>query len=100
MSLGLHRATLDLDPGEHLEFVGTDFTLPPGSVAPPPHVHPTFKSRSGEIVRVRNIHRPAVRFEYIYRLMKARRIADVNALAGLGGLLRLKITLETRRKSA
>jgi quercetin dioxygenase-like cupin family protein len=23
------------------EFVGMDFTLPPGSVAPPPHVHPT-----------------------------------------------------------
>ncbi len=23
------------------EFVGMDFTLPPGSVAPPPHIHPT-----------------------------------------------------------
>ncbi|HEY5051857.1 MAG TPA: cupin domain-containing protein [Solirubrobacterales bacterium] len=98
------------------EFVGMDFTLPPGSVAPPPHVHPTpaesfeviegaldlmvdgewrtlaagesasvppealhtFKNRSGKTVRVRNVHRPAVRFEdyieHIYRLTKARGI--------------------------
>jgi quercetin dioxygenase-like cupin family protein len=101
------------------EFVGMDFTLPPGSIAPPPHVHPTpeesfeviegsldlmvdgewstltvgesasvppqtlhtFKNRSGETVRVRNVHRPAVRFEdyieQIYRLMKARGIKGV-----------------------
>jgi quercetin dioxygenase-like cupin family protein len=101
------------------EFVGMDFTLPPGSVAPPPHVHPTpeesfeviegaldlmvdgdwqtlnvgesasvppevlhtFKNRSGETVRVRNVHRPAVRFEdyieHIYGLMKARGIKGV-----------------------
>jgi quercetin dioxygenase-like cupin family protein len=101
------------------EFVGMEFTLPPGSVAPPPHVHPTpeesfeviegaldlmvdgdwqtlnvgesapvppevlhtFKNRSGETVRVRNVHRPAVRFEdyieHIYRLMKARGIKGV-----------------------
>ena len=101
------------------DFVGMDFTLPPGSVAPPPHVHPTpaesfeviegaldlvvdgewrtltvgesasvppgalhtFKNRSGKTVRVRNVHRPAVRFEdyieHIYRLMKARGIKGV-----------------------
>jgi Uncharacterized conserved protein, contains double-stranded beta-helix domain len=82
------------------EFVGMEFTLPPGSVAPSPHVHPTpeesfevidgaldlmvdgewqtlnvgesaavspgtlhtFKNRSGKTVRVRNVHRPAVRW--------------------------------------
>jgi quercetin dioxygenase-like cupin family protein len=101
------------------EFVGMEFTLPPGSVAPPPHVHPTpaeefevlegsldlmvegdwqtlgvgesatvpaealhtFKNRSGKTVRVRNVHRPAARFEdyieHIYRLMKARGIKGV-----------------------
>jgi quercetin dioxygenase-like cupin family protein len=98
------------------EFVGMDFTLPPGSLAPPPHVHPTpeesfevtdgaldlmvdgkwttlgpgesasvapgsvhtFKNRCGETVRVRNVHRPAVRFEdyieHIHTLMSARGI--------------------------
>ena len=101
------------------EFVGMDFTLPVGSVAPPPHVHPTpeetfeviegaldlmvdgewttlhvgesasvdpgilhtFRNRSGRTVRVRNVHRPAVRFEdyieHICRLMKARGITGV-----------------------
>jgi quercetin dioxygenase-like cupin family protein len=98
------------------DFVGMTFTLPPGSVAPPPHVHPTpteefeviegtldlmldgdwrhlraeqsasvppgalhtFKNRSGSAVRVRNIHRPAARFEdyieHICRLTNARGI--------------------------
>ena len=98
------------------EFVGMTFTLPPGSVAPPPHVHPTlteeyeliegkldlmidgewqtlnagesavvppgmlhtFKNRSGAVVRVGNIHRPAARFEdyieHISKLMTARAI--------------------------
>lgn len=98
------------------EFVGMEFTLPPGSVAPPPHVHPapeeefevlegsfdlmvdgqwrtlevgesasvpaavlhTFKNRSGKTVRVRNVHRPAARFEdyieHINRLVTARGI--------------------------
>lgn len=101
------------------EFVGMDFTLPVGSVAPPPHIHPTpeesfevidgaldlmvdgqwrtlklgesasvapgtlhtFRNRCGKTVRVRNVHRPAVRFEdyieHIYRLMKARGIKGV-----------------------
>ncbi len=101
------------------EFVGMEFTLPPGSIAPPPHLHPTpeesfevvegaldlmvdgkwttlavgesasvppralhtFKNRSGKTVRVRNVHRPAARFEdyieHIYRLMKARGIKGV-----------------------
>ena len=98
------------------EFVEMQFTLPPGSVSPPPHVHHglteeyeviegafdvmsggawttlapggsasippetlhTFKNRSGALVRVRNVHRPAARFEdyieHIYRLMRARGI--------------------------
>jgi quercetin dioxygenase-like cupin family protein len=98
------------------ELVGMTFTLPPGSVAPPPHVHPTpaedfeviegtlelmldgdwqplsagqsasvppgalhtFRNRSGSTVRVRNIHRPAARFEdyieHIYVLTRARGI--------------------------
>lgn len=81
--------------------VGMTFTFPPGSFAPPPHVHPTpleefeviegeldlmvdgewrtlragesasvppgvahtFKNRSGRVVRVANVHRPAARFE-------------------------------------
>lgn len=101
------------------EFVGMDFTLPPGSVAPPPHLHPlpeesfeviegaldlmvdgewktlragesasvppdtlhTFRNRSGKTVRVRNVHRPAARFEdyieHIYTLTKARGIKGV-----------------------
>jgi quercetin dioxygenase-like cupin family protein len=101
------------------EFVGMEFTLPPGSVPPPPHVHPgpveeyevidgaldvmisgewktlkagdaaavpvgalhTFKNRSGETVRVRNVHRPAARFEdyieHICTLMRARGITSV-----------------------
>jgi mannose-6-phosphate isomerase-like protein (cupin superfamily) len=92
------------------------FTLPPGSVSPPPHVHAglteeyevidgdfevmsggawttlgpgqsasippatlhTFRNRSGAPVRVRNVHRPAARFEdyieHIHRLMSARGI--------------------------
>jgi mannose-6-phosphate isomerase-like protein (cupin superfamily) len=98
------------------EFVEMEFTLPPGSVSPPPHVHHglteeyeviegsldvmsagawttlgpgesasippetlhTFKNRSGATVRVRNVHRPAARFEdyieHIYRLTRARGI--------------------------
>jgi mannose-6-phosphate isomerase-like protein (cupin superfamily) len=98
------------------EFVEMQFTLPPGSVAPPPHVHSqlteeyevleghfevmsagswislgpgesaavppatlhTFRNRSGADVRVRNVHRPAARFEdyieHIYRLTRARGI--------------------------
>jgi quercetin dioxygenase-like cupin family protein len=98
------------------EFVEMEFTLPPGSVAPPPHVHDgltedyeviegsfdvmsggkwttlgqgdsasippdtlhTFKNRSGATVRVRNVHRPAARFEDyiepINRLTRARGI--------------------------
>lgn len=144
------------------ELVGMEFTLPPGSVAPPPHVHPTpeesfeviegalelmvdggwstlhvgesasvppgtlhtFKNRCGGTVRVRNVHRPAARFEdyieHIYLLTKARGIRGakdprvpvylsmlmleypetirpgrarerigIEALAGLGRLLRL-----------
>ena len=100
------------------EFVEMRFILPPGSVSPPPHVHPrcaeefevedgslemmvdgdrtalgprqsasvpvgalhTFKNRSGEVVRVRNVHRPAVRFEdyieHIHRLARARGITS------------------------
>jgi quercetin dioxygenase-like cupin family protein len=98
------------------EFVEMEFTLPPGSVSPPPHVHSslteeyeviegvfevtsdgawktlepgdsasvppgslhTFKNRSDAPVRVRNVHRPAARFEdyieHICRLMEARGI--------------------------
>ena len=98
------------------EFVEMEFTLPPGSVSPPPHVHHglteeyeviegtfdvmsagawrtlgpgesasippatlhTFKNRSGAPVRVRNVHRPAARFEdyieHIHRLTRARGI--------------------------
>jgi quercetin dioxygenase-like cupin family protein len=98
------------------EFVEMQFTLPPGSVSPPPHIHRdlteeyqviegsfdvmtggawttlrsgesasippttlhTFKNRSGAPVRVRNVHRPAARFEdyieHIYRLTRARGI--------------------------
>jgi quercetin dioxygenase-like cupin family protein len=100
------------------EFVEMEFMLPPGSVPPPPHVHPrpiedyeviegtlelmiagkwrtlrrgesasvpagvlhTFKNRSGAPVRVRNVHRPAARFEdyieHIYRLTRARGITS------------------------
>jgi mannose-6-phosphate isomerase-like protein (cupin superfamily) len=99
--------------GDHVEMI---FTLPPGSLAPPPHVHDgltedyevlegsfdvmsggdwttlepgdsasippdtlhTFKNRSGATVRVRNVHRPAARFEdyieHIHRLTTARGI--------------------------
>jgi quercetin dioxygenase-like cupin family protein len=98
------------------QFVEMQFTLPPGSVSPPPHVHAglteeyeviagelevmsdgawrtlgpadsasvppatlhTFKNRSDAPVRVRNVHRPAARFEdyieHIYRLTRARGI--------------------------
>ena len=98
------------------QFVGMVFTLRPGSVAPPPHVHPdlveeyeviegsldvmvdgewrtlgagdsaavpvnalhTFKNRTQSTVRVRNVHRPARRFEqyieHIHRLTRARGI--------------------------
>lgn len=98
------------------EFVEMTFTLPAGSLAPPPHVHPrpvedyevlegtfdlmldgkwmtltegesasvpagmvhTFKNRTASTVRVRNVHRPAERFEdyieHIYRLTSARGI--------------------------
>lgn len=97
-------------------FVGMEFTLPVGSVAPPPHVHPsqaeefevlegefdlmvdgkwrtlrpgesaaveagvvhTFRNRCGRTVRVRNAHRPAVRFEdyieHVNTLLAARGI--------------------------
>lgn len=98
------------------ESVEMEFTLPPGSVSPPPHVHAdqteeyeviegvfdvmvdsdwmtltpgqsasvppatlhTFKNRSGATVRVRNVHRPAARFEdyieHIHRLTRVRGI--------------------------
>jgi mannose-6-phosphate isomerase-like protein (cupin superfamily) len=98
------------------DFVEMNFTLPPGAVAPPPHVHRglteeyeviegsldvmsggvwttlatgesasippatlhTFKNGSGAPVQVRNVHRPAARFEdyieHICRLMQARGI--------------------------
>jgi mannose-6-phosphate isomerase-like protein (cupin superfamily) len=104
------------------EFVEMEFTLPAGSVAPPPHVHPrsveeyeviegtldvliggdwriladgesasvptgvlhTFKNRSKAPVRVRNVHRPAARFEdyieHIYRLTRARGITGAKDL--------------------
>jgi mannose-6-phosphate isomerase-like protein (cupin superfamily) len=106
------KATAD-NSGELVEMI---FTLPVGSLAPPPHVHPrpvedyeviegtlalmvagewralregesasvpagvlhTFKNRSDATVRVRNVHRPAERFEdyieHIYRLTSARGI--------------------------
>ncbi|HEX3239323.1 MAG TPA: cupin domain-containing protein [Solirubrobacterales bacterium] len=99
-------------------FVGMEFTLPVGSVAPPPHVHPTpaeefeviegefdlmvdgewrtlqpgesaavepgvvhtFRNRCGRTVRVRNVHRPAARFEdyieHINTLLRARGITS------------------------
>jgi mannose-6-phosphate isomerase-like protein (cupin superfamily) len=98
------------------EFVEMQFTLPQGSVSPPPHVHRdltedyrviegsfdvmsgdawttlgpgesasippatlhTFKNRSAAPVRVRNVHRPAARFEdyieHIHRLTRVRGI--------------------------
>lgn len=104
------------------EFVEMEFTLPPGSLSPPPHVHPglveeyevihgtlelmiadrwsplrqgesasvptgvlhTFKNRSGAPVRVRNVHRPAARFEdyieHIYTLTRARGITSAKDL--------------------
>lgn len=104
------------------DFVGMDFILPPGSVAPPPHVHPTpeesfeiaegrldlmvdgdwttlsagesaavppgtlhtFKNRSGKVVRVHNVHRPAARFEdyieQICQLTAARKIKGARDL--------------------
>ena len=98
------------------DFVEMIFTLPPGSVSPPPHVHAgltedyevlegaldvmrggswetltpgqsasvppatvhTFKNRTKAVVRVRNVHRPAARFEdfieHACRLMRARNV--------------------------
>lgn len=100
------------------EFVEMVFTLPAGSVAPPPHVHPepveeyevlegtldvmidgdwktlatgdsasiprgalhTFKNRSGATVRVRNVHRPAARFEdYIEHICKLTRSRGIKS---------------------
>jgi hypothetical protein len=54
-------------------------TLGPGdSASIPPRTLHTFKNRSGASVRVRNIHRPAARFEdyieHINRLTRARGI--------------------------
>jgi mannose-6-phosphate isomerase-like protein (cupin superfamily) len=54
-------------------------TLGPGESASVPEgaLH-TFRNRSGSVVRARNFHRPAARFEdyieHIYRLMRARRV--------------------------
>jgi quercetin dioxygenase-like cupin family protein len=100
------------------EYVEMEFVLPPGCVAPPPHVHPqqveeyevlegsfdvtvdgqwrtlapgesasvpqgalhTFRNRSGAVVRVRNWHRPAVRFEdFIERTSAALQAAGVKS---------------------
>ena len=100
------------------EYVEMEFVLPPGCVAPPPHVHPrqveeyevlegsfdvtvdgqwrtltpgesasvpqgalhTFRNRSGAVVRVRNWHRPAVRFEdFIERTFTTLRAAGVKS---------------------
>jgi quercetin dioxygenase-like cupin family protein len=100
------------------EYVEMEFVLPPGCVAPPPHVHPqqveeyevlegsldvtvdgqwrtlargesasvpqgalhTFRNRSGAVVRVRNWHRPAVRFEdFIERTAATLRAAGVKS---------------------
>jgi len=108
--------------GSSGQFVEMHFTLPPGCVSPPPHVHPrpteeyeviagaldvmtdgtwrtltagestsvpagvlhTFRNRSGVPVHVRNVHRPAERFEdyieHICRLMQARGITSARNL--------------------
>jgi hypothetical protein len=54
--------------------VGESASVPAGALH-------TFKNRSGKTVHVRNVHRPAARFEdyieHIYRLMKARGIKGV-----------------------
>jgi mannose-6-phosphate isomerase-like protein (cupin superfamily) len=56
---------------------GEGSTLAPGESASVPQgaLH-TFRNRSGSMVRVRNFHRPAARFdqyiEHIYRLLRAR----------------------------
>jgi quercetin dioxygenase-like cupin family protein len=101
--------------GEEVEM---EFVLPPGCVAPPPHVHAqqveryevlegsfdvmvdgewrtlapgesasvpmgvlhTFRNRSGADVRVRNWHRPAMRFEeFIERMHSTLRAAGVKS---------------------
>ena len=100
------------------EYVEMEFVLPPGCVAPPPHVHPrqveayeviegsfdvmvdgewrtlgpgdaasvpvgalhTFRNSSGAVVRVRNWHRPAVRFEdFIERMCTTLKAAGVKS---------------------
>ncbi len=102
------------------EFVEMVFHLPPGCVAPPPHIHSglveeyevldgsfdvtvdgnwktlgpgefasvpegavhTFRNRSGSVVRLRNYHRPAARFdqfiEHMYWLERARGLKRKN----------------------
>jgi hypothetical protein len=79
--------------------VEMEFVLPSGCVPPPPHVHRaqveeyevlgdsasvplgslhTFRNRSGSTVRVRNWHRPAMRFEeFIERTCRTLRDAGV-----------------------
>jgi quercetin dioxygenase-like cupin family protein len=126
------------------EFVGMNFVFPPGSTAPPPHVHPsqteefellegpfellvegewralrigeraavapgilhTFRNASKEeTVVVRNVHRPAGRFEEfieaVHRLVSTRRIRgpkDPRILLYLATVLvRYEDTLRTER---
>lgn len=58
---------------------GTWTTLEPGqSAAVPPGALHTFKNRSGETVRVRNVHRPPARFEdYIETIYRVTRAAGI-----------------------
>ncbi len=114
------------------ESVEMEFVLPPGSVPPPPHVHPqqveeyevlegsfdvmvdggwrtlgpgetasvprgvshTFKNRSGALVRVRNWHRPAMRFEdYIERVQRTLEVAGIEGRRDPRVLLYLSMVL-------
>jgi mannose-6-phosphate isomerase-like protein (cupin superfamily) len=63
---------------------GTWRTLTAGqSTSVPPNVLHTFRNRSGVPALVRNVHRPAERFEdyieHICRLMRARRITSLRS---------------------
>lgn len=67
------------------ESVEMEFVLPSGCVPPPPHIHPEqveeYEVLEGSFdvtVRVRNWHRPAMRFEeFIERTCETLRAAGV-----------------------
>jgi hypothetical protein len=68
-----------------------EFTLPPGSVAPPPHVHPAERKGPARVP----VYLSMLMREYPDTILpgRARERIGIGALAGLGRLFRLRTSV-------